>query len=83
MSHIRYIFYDDPKASSSLKKVLEKYGGESKRPDNIVNISSVNPLAMEGHMTLYRNVHKGPSPITRPQREMIAVMVSGINGCHY
>ncbi|MCH8346986.1 MAG: peroxidase [Proteobacteria bacterium] len=81
MSHIKYIPYD--KANPPLKKVLEKYGGESKRPDNIVNISSVNPLAMEGHMGLYRSVHKGPSPISRLNREMIAVMVSGINGCHY
>jgi len=81
MSHIKYILYDE--ANPPLKKVLEKYGGESKRPDNIVNVSSVNPLAMEGHMTLYRNVHKGPSPISLLQREMIAVTVSGINHCHY
>ena len=81
MPHIKYIPYD--KATPPLKRVLEKYGGESKRPDNIVNVSSVNPLAMEGHMALYRSVHKGPSPISRLNREMIAVMVSGINGCHY
>ena len=83
MPHIKYINHDDPSATPAIKKVLEKYGGENNQPDNIIRISSVNPLAMEGHMALYRSVHRGPSPVSRLQREMIAVTVSSINGCHY
>ena len=81
MAHIKYILHEH--AEPDQKKVLEKYGGENKQPANIIRVSAINPRAMEGHMILYRNIHKGPSPVTRLQREMIAVTVSGINGCHY
>ncbi len=81
MAYIKYIDYAD--ADAHQKKVLEKYGGENNQPDNIIRISSVNPAAMEGHISLYRNTHRGSSPVTRLQREMIAVTVSGINSCHY
>ncbi len=81
MAYIKYINHED--ADAQQKKVLEKYGGANKQPDNILRISSVSPLAMEGHVALYRNIHRGPSPVSRLQREMIAVTVSGINECHY
>jgi alkylhydroperoxidase family enzyme len=38
---------------------------------------------MEGHAGLFRAIMYGPSPLSRYQREMIAVVVSAINKCHY
>ncbi len=81
MAFIKYINYDD--ADEQQKKVLEKYGGANRQPDNIIRVSSVNPAAMDGHVALYKSVHRGKSPVSRLQREMIAVTVSGINACHY
>ncbi len=51
--------------------------------DNILRIHSLNPPTGEGHYALYKSVMRGPSDLSRLQREMIAVVVSGINGCHY
>ena len=56
---------------------------EGSEGDNILRIHSLNPKSGEAHATLYRTVMHGPSDLTRLQREMIGVVVSGINGCHY
>jgi alkylhydroperoxidase family enzyme len=50
---------------------------------NIVRLMSPNPAVLEASMGLYRAVMFGPSPLARRQREMLAVIVSRGNGCHY
>lgn len=52
-------------------------------PDNILRIHGVNPPVLTAHLQLYRTVMHGPSPLTRTQREMMAVVVSNLNRCHY
>ncbi|RME19666.1 MAG: peroxidase [Candidatus Zixiibacteriota bacterium] len=81
MAFIEYISYDD--ASDELKKLYEQYGGADRTPANIVRIACHNPKAMEGHVNFYRAIQHSKSPLSRQQREMIAVVVSGINHCHY
>ena len=81
MAYIDYIPYDD--ASDELKRLYEKLGGKDRTPANIVRIAGHNPKAMESHIDFYRAIMFGKSPLTRRQREMIAVVVSGINDCHY
>ena len=51
--------------------------------DNIVRIHGVHSGIIRLHYDLYRELMHGPGPLSRAQREMIAVTVSGINGCHY
>ncbi len=51
--------------------------------DNILRIHGVNPPVLKGHLALYRAVMHGPSPLSRMQREMLAVVVSAHNECHY
>ena len=81
MAFIEYIPFED--ASPQLQEMYIKYGGPDKVPANILRISSVNPPVMEGHVSLYRSIMRGKSPLSRHQREMIAVVVSAINKCHY
>lgn len=81
MAFIKYIPYDD--ASDELKALYEKYGGKSKIPANIVRIAGLNPKALAAHIDLYKAIMFGKSPLSRDQREMIAVVVSAINECHY
>jgi alkylhydroperoxidase family enzyme len=81
MAFVDYIPWD--KASEALRKIYRRFGGPDNTPANILRISSVNPRAMEGHMSLYRSVVGENQGITRVQQEMIAVVVSGINQCHY
>lgn len=52
-------------------------------PDNILRIHGINPKVLRGHLGLYRAVMHADSPLSRVQREMLAVTVSALNGCHY
>lgn len=51
--------------------------------DNILRIHSLNPPSFLHHSHLYSHLMRGPSPLTRVQREMIAVTVSAENDCFY
>ncbi len=50
---------------------------------NIVSIMSPNPAVLEASMGFYRAIMHGPSPLSRVEREMLAVVVSATNGCRY
>jgi alkylhydroperoxidase family enzyme len=50
---------------------------------HIVASHSLNGAAMNAHLTLYRTIMFGDSPLTRAEREAIAVAVSAANDCHY
>ena len=51
--------------------------------DNILAIHSLNPPSLLGHYTLYRTLMYDRSPLSRIERESIAVAVSVRNECHY
>ena len=51
--------------------------------DNIIRIHGVHPAAARAHYDLYREAMRAPGPLSRAQREMIGVVVSAVNGCHY
>ncbi len=61
------------------ERLTEPWGGV----DHILKIHSLNPASMAAHFELYRVLMRGRSPLSREQREMIAVTVSAVNGCHY
>lgn len=50
---------------------------------NIVRLMSPNPAVLEATLDLYLAIMYGPSPLSRMQREMLAVVVSRTNGCRY
>jgi alkylhydroperoxidase family enzyme len=50
---------------------------------NILASHSLNPEALAAHVRLYRTIMFGDSPLTRTEREAIAVAVSAVNDCHY
>ena len=81
MAHIPYIPYDD--ASGLLAELYRRYGAEGEGVDNIIRIHSLNPPSMEGHVRYYAHLMRGRSPLSREQREMIAVTVSAENDCFY
>lgn len=51
--------------------------------DNIIQIHGVNSGVMKKHFDMYVTLMRKHSPLSRIQREEIAVVVSSINGCHY
>ncbi len=50
---------------------------------NIIASHSLNREAMLAHVRLYRTIMFGESPLSRAEREAIAVTVSAANDCHY
>ncbi|WP_420634222.1 hypothetical protein [Candidatus Palauibacter sp.] len=51
--------------------------------DNIIRVHGVHSRTIRLHYDLYRELMYGAGPLSRTQREMIAVTVSGLNDCHY
>ncbi len=51
--------------------------------DNILRIHGVHSRIMKQHYGLYKELMYGRSPLSRVQREMIAVVVSSANACRY
>jgi alkylhydroperoxidase family enzyme len=52
-------------------------------PDNIIQIHRVYPAVMRHHYDLYVALMHKRGPLSRIQREMIAVTISALNDCHY
>lgn len=51
--------------------------------DNILRIHGVHSHVMRLHFALYVQLMRGKGPLSRIEREMIAVVASSINHCHY
>ena len=51
--------------------------------DNIIRIHGVHSAVMRQHYELYVQLMHRAGPLSRRQREMIALAVSARNGCHY
>ena len=81
MAWIQTIDEDDAqgKLEKLYARMMEPWGGV----DNILKIHSLNPPSLGGHFELYKTLMRGRSPLTRIQREMIGVVVSATNQCHY
>ena len=50
---------------------------------NIMKVHSLNPGSMTSHLDLYMELMFGKSPLSRAEREAIAVTVSATNRCEY
>lgn len=81
MAHIPYVPVDE--ATGLLHELYSQYASKDGRMDNIVRIHSLNPRSMRDHVQLYSHLMRGPSPLSRIQREMLAVVVSAENECFY
>lgn len=69
--------------SAELLEVYEQFHVPPDAVDNILSIHSLSPASLRGHMDLYRTLMFGPSPLSRAERETLAVTVSTLNECHY
>lgn len=81
MAFIPYVSRDE--ADEELKELLDRYTLPDGSIDHVLWIHSQNPRSMELHERYYEHIMRGPSPVTRVQREMIALSVSAANDCFY
>ncbi|MFQ5692383.1 MAG: carboxymuconolactone decarboxylase family protein [Nitrospinota bacterium] len=81
MAYIRQIEPED--ATGDLKTFYDNLTKVAGGVPNIVKLSSLKPSAMRAAQGLYQSVLYEPSGLTRPQKEMVSIVVSVINGCDY
>lgn len=53
------------------------------RVDWIMRIHALDPSSMNAHNVLYKQAMKGTASLRKVEREMIALVVSKVNDCHY
>lgn len=81
MAQIRTITVDE--ATGKLAELYARLADPDGRVANVLKLQSLSPSTLETHYALYRALMFGPGALTRPQRELIAVVVSAVNRCHY
>ena len=67
----------DPRVKELVEKQREKLGA----PNNVVRTHAWRPELMLRWLDFYEFISKGPSGLSRVEREMIGVVVSAENRC--
>ena len=71
-------------ATGLLKRLYDQAIARAGKVFNVLRIQSLRPEVLRAGVALYQEIMLSPrSPLSRAQREMIAVAVSRANGCHY
>lgn len=81
MAWIRTI--TDAEADGEIAALFDAARQRAGRVYNIVRLMSLNAPALRATLELYRTIMFGRSPLSRAQRELLAVVVSGVNLCDY
>ncbi len=86
MTHNKVAFIkliEEAHASGKLAEIYDAARKRAGRVFNILKIQSQNANALQAMLDLYATTVKGESPLSRAQREMLAVVTSRANDCHY
>ncbi len=81
MAFIRVIGEDE--ATGPLRREYDTAVERAGRVFNVLKIQGVRPRVLRAGVGLYGQIMHGDSALTRAEREMIAVVVSQVNDCHY
>jgi uncharacterized peroxidase-related enzyme len=81
VAHLRLI--EEGEATGALKEEYDAAIRRAGKVFNIVKAMSLRPSVLREAMGLYRAVMFGPSELSRAERELLAVVVSCTNDCHY
>ncbi len=81
MPFLKLIDPDD--ARGLLKEEYDAAIARAGKVFNVVRAMSLRPGVLRRSMQLYREIMFGHSGLTRQERELLAVVVSRENDCHY
>ena len=82
MPYIKVISPED--ASGKLEKIYQQVSGPDGQVDNVLQIHSLRPHSLEGHMALYKAaLHHPRNKLPTWFLESIGVLVSLLNNCAY
>ena len=70
-------------AEGSLKRQYDAAIQRAGKIFHVVSIFSLRPAVLRSAMALYRDTMFGDSELSRAEREMVAVVTSQVNHCHY
>jgi uncharacterized peroxidase-related enzyme len=71
-------------ATGRLQKLYQQVSGPNGQVDNVLQVHSLRPHTLEGHMALYKSVlHHRSNHLPEWFLEVIGVYVSRINACSY
>lgn len=73
----------DPPGDPRLARLFDSIRSKAGEVASVLRVQGENRPALEAHLALYRAVMYGASPLSRSLREVLAVAVSRLNGCHY
>ena len=81
MPHVHVLEYDE--TTGITRREYDSALRRAGRIWNIVSIQSQLPEVMRDSLRIYQSIMFGPSPLSRAQRELMAVVTSQANECHY
>jgi uncharacterized peroxidase-related enzyme len=81
MAYLRLIEVDE--ATGELRVEYDAALERAGKVFNVVKAMSLRPEVLKRSIGLYREIMFGPSPLSRQERELLAVVVSSANDCHY
>ncbi len=81
MPHLRLI--GENEASGELKEEYDAAVQRAGKVFQIVKAMSLRPGVLKCSLALYQAIMFGPSELSRAERELLAVVVSRANDCHY
>ncbi len=70
-------------ATGAVKRIYDSAAKRAVRVFNIVRSMSLSPRVMRSSMAFYQEVMFAEEGLSRKERELIAVVVSRANDCHY
>ncbi len=73
----------ESEATRQLARIYDSARRRAGRVFNIIKLQSNNAAVLQSMIELYGASMRGDSPLTRAQREMLALVVSKTNGCVY
>ncbi len=81
MAWIRIL--NEREATGELQEAYEDVLRKRGKIAEIMRIHSLRPRAMKAHLNLYHQLLFEPSHLTREELEILATVVSSLNGCQY
>jgi len=75
--------FEDNEANGLLAWVYRVLRWTRGRVPSIVKVSSLHPRLLVTLGPLFRTLMEGPSPLSRAERKMIAIVASRVNNCFY
>lgn len=81
MSWIRTVGLDE--ARGKLREIYDAAVERAGKVFQILRVQSLNPEVLDASLEIYKRAMFGPSPLSRRRREMLGVVTSRANDCHY